>query len=390
MAANDFEQNMRTPEYTAFQSCYESLVDTITQEPGTFCNSLFAKSYISSEVRDYARVDAITDKQKAHRLVDSISDRIKHDPVTFHGFLDILKTPFTNDLLKKLQECYKTYHDQVVGDACIQQKQNLKPISTHNSTAFMCPYCRKCTLEEFLSRRRCLEATGKTLFPYLNTPSLSVQNRRILETRLQSDTEKMITLFAETDTNIAQNLKGNITLLKNFVLNLVSSFGHEEHLEKLEKAETIPGMFVALRPFKSFLNYRIIEKIVNRFGSEENQQDMQTYITAFIDFCKRSAFQIPLNIVPHFGGTSNTRVVSVKLASKGEASLKDVVSSQQKIATILGVNDWDLHIASIEKGCVCLRFLVSARLAEKKFPLSQFQIRALSNIYVTIMKDHSM
>lgn len=64
MAANDFEQNMRTPEYTAFQSCYESLVDTITQEPGTFCNSLFAKSYISSEVRDYARVDAITDKQK--------------------------------------------------------------------------------------------------------------------------------------------------------------------------------------------------------------------------------------------------------------------------------------------------------------------------------------
>ncbi len=67
---------------------------------------------------------------------------------------------------------------------------------TSPGPSFCCPYCQKCTLEQYLSEEGCPEATGKTLFPYLNTPALSDEDRSVLEATLTSDTRKMIELFA--------------------------------------------------------------------------------------------------------------------------------------------------------------------------------------------------
>ncbi len=379
MATESDTKVTNSPEYTAFQKCYESLIDTIAQECGGFCNSLFAKSFISTEIRDFTRLGPVTNKKKAEQLVDALADKIKHYPSIFHEFLKILKiqTPFADNLLEQLESLYEVANSSNKHSHSMHLDISQKvpsPEINKESFVFVCPHCRKCTLEEFICKRNCVKASEKNLFPYLDTPHLSLRDRHILEARLHSDTEKMVTLFAEIDTNIAGSLQANIPVLKNFILDLVSSYGHDNYVEKLEKAETIPEIFVALRPFKSFLNYQIVEKIVKKFGSKENQQDMQVYSNAFIDFCKRSAFEVPLNALSQCFGTNKMKVLSVKLVSKVEASLKDVVSSQQKIAAILGVNEWDLHIVSIEKGCVCLRFIVPAKFL---FPLSQFQVNEL-------------
>ncbi len=248
--------------------------------------------------------------------------------------------------------------------------------------SFNCPYCQKCTLEQYLSENGCPKATGKTLFPYISTPALSDEDRSVLEATLRSDTQKMIELFAFTDATIANNLKKDVTVVKIFVLDLVSSLEKEDCITQIKKADTIPHIFVALLPCKSFLNYKIVHSIVSTFGSDEDNKIMKDYITAFSKFCRRSAFEIPRNIFPK---SKDQRILSVKLSSKGCSSLRDAMSAKETIASILGVKEWGLRLCSIEEGCMCLRFLLSAKAFAKLFPPTVSQLTSLCEAGISIL-----
>ncbi len=250
--------------------------------------------------------------------------------------------------------------------------------------SFNCPYCQKCTLEQYLSENGCPEATGETLFPYLKTPALSGEDRSVLEATLRSDTQKMIELFAFTDATIADNLKKDVTVVKVFVLNLVSSLEKEDCIMQITKADTIPRIFVALTPCKSFLNYKIVHSIVSTFGSDEDKTNMKDYITAFSKFCIRSAFEIPRNIFPK-SKSKDQKVLSVKLSSKGCSSLRDAISAKETIASILGVKEWALRLCSIEEGCMCLRFLLSAKAFAHLFPPTASQLTSLCEAGISIL-----
>ena len=234
------------------------------------------------------------------------------------------------------------------------------------------------------SEEGCPEATGKTLFPYLNTSALSDEDRSVLEATLISDTQKMIELFALTDTIIVQNLKADVTEVKNYVLDLVSSLGDEKYIAKLEKADTIPHIFVALRPYKSFLNHKIVNKIVTFFGSDEDKNIMEDYQIEFSKFCRRCAFEIPCNKLS--SARSEQKIVSVKLTSKG-SSLCVAVLTRDTIASILGMKPWELYLCSIEEGCMCLRFFLSAKVFAQFFPPTVSQLASLCEAGISILED---
>ena len=345
-----------TPEYVALQKCFESVIAVVKIDPGSLCDALFSEGYVPESVRNYTRMDALPDENKARKLIDTVIDQIKEDPNVFHHFLGTLKSSHYDKLKKKLTECYKSERSKTLDDS----KAKLQPDT--NGTSFLCPYCKNCSLEQYLSEEGCPKATGKTLFPYLNTPNLSEEERTMLEFRLMSATEDLIMLFAETDTYIAENLCADITIVKNFVLDLVRIPNLDENGAKLNKATSIPEIILALQPYKSFLNYEIIERIANKFGTPDICDKMQKYVTAFNDFCKRSAFELPVNVLPKKGNTRSEKILSVKLRKKELASIGDTKFAQLNMAKILGVNPWALKICSIEEGCLCVRFLVPAAL----------------------------
>ena len=203
----------------------------------------------------------------------------------------------------------------------------------------------------------------------------------------------MIKLFASADTAIARNLKEDVALVKNFVLDMISSSDEKESDEKkyiaqLVLADTIPSIFVALRPYKSFLNYRIVNDIVLEFGSEKDKMIMKDYVTAFDNFCKRSAFEIPRNIFPSLPESRNgTNILTVKLISRGYSSLRDVFSAKDTIASIFNVNVWTFDLCSIEDGCLCLRFLISAKVFAQLFPPTVSQLASLCEAGISIFQD---
>ena len=121
-----------TPEYLAFQQCYEFLVLHIELHPNDFCDSLFAKGYIPEAVREYIRNESNVNKKKAEKLVDSVADQIKHDPSVFHGFIEILvESHSLCKLAGRLQQYCDDYNCGGERLRKIRILDNLKLLTTH-------------------------------------------------------------------------------------------------------------------------------------------------------------------------------------------------------------------------------------------------------------------
>ena len=407
------KSNLTTPEYVALRKCYELVVGVVSADPGSLCDALFAKGCITKQVKNYTRNDSILAEDKARKLIDCVMDQIELDPNVFSEFVEALKSPHHSKLKEKLNECYQSEknspivkslhssHDQELkpplreildGDLNIPTKAESLQVSSSqpdSDTSFVCPYCKNCSLEKYLSDEGCPQASGKTLFPYLNTQALSEEDRMVLEDSLICAAKDLRALFADTDDYIAQNLHADVTIIKNFVLDLVRDLEQEDNVANINKATSIPEIILALQPYKSFLNYEIIEKIANKYGSTEVRTEMQKYVAAFTDFCKRSAFEVPNNVLSKKIKRENEKVFSVKLTKKGLVSLEDVVSARRKIAYILGVEKWALKICSIEDGCLCVRFLVPAAVMSKILQLSPDKKNALRDAGISIGEEEN-
>ena len=406
------KSDLTTPEYVALRKCYEQVIGVVSSDPGSLCDALFSKGCITKHVKNYTRNDSVLAEDKARKLIDSVMDRIELEPNVFIEFIEALKSPHHTKLKEKLNECYQIEKNcptvKPPPSICDQElKPSLKEISDEDSnlstnaesfqtsssqadsdsTSFVCPYCKHCSLEKYLSDEGCPQAAGRTLFPYLNTQELSEEDRVVLEDSLVCAAKDLRALFADTDTYIAQNLHADVTIVKNFVLDLVRDLEQEENVASINRATSIPEIILALQPYKSFLNYEIIERIANKFGSTEICAEMRKYVTAFTSFCKRSAFELPNNVLPNKVKSGNEKIFSVKLTKKGLSSLDDVVSARRKMANILGVNKWTLKICSIEDGCLCVRFLVPAAVMSKILPLSPDRKNALRDAGISIGEE---
>ncbi len=167
-------------------------------------------------------------------------------------------------------------------------------------------------------------------------------------------------------------------------MGLFSSLGEEKYIAKLEKADTIPHIFVALW---SFLNYKIVNNIVNFFGSDEDKKIRRSWrITKLnlANFVARCAFEIPCNKFP--SSRKDKKILSVKLTSEG-SSLRDAILAKETIVSIFGVKHWALRLCSIEKGCMCLRFFLSAKVFAQFFPPTVSQLASLCEAGISILED---
>lgn len=102
---------MASPEYLTMVRCTTQLTDTIAGDPKRVAESLFAEGYIAPALLDDMQMDTMRSRDKASKLVSSISDRIRNKPSTFHEFVRLLKEqgPWTKDLIESLNTTYSSY-----------------------------------------------------------------------------------------------------------------------------------------------------------------------------------------------------------------------------------------------------------------------------------------
>ncbi len=80
------------PEYKTMLSCTPQLNDIIAQDPQRTCDEMIAAGLIQSvHIREFIRHPTHTDRAKATKLVDFMTDRVKTSPSDFDKFMAILK-----------------------------------------------------------------------------------------------------------------------------------------------------------------------------------------------------------------------------------------------------------------------------------------------------------
>ena len=384
-----------TPESAAFQESYEELVATVKSQPGSICDACFAKGYISTSVRDYIRTDAIPTESKAQKLIDAISDKIELNPSVFHGFIELLQSPSTDDVAKILKERCTAKTVKHNTQELLQNKED-KGSTTEASSGFECPFCTECTLETLLSEEGCPKrkdsANKKSAFPFLDIGSIDQGDKEDLEARLISETAGMVKRFADFTILVRESfekqqvplekVKDSILSLDAFTEDIGVKTLDTEDVGKIEAARNFSEVFIVLRRYISFFNYQIIEHIIEHHGSANDNRLLREYLSELEAFCKRNVFEVPLNVFSS-KPRKTAKVFALKCTDR-VSTLEGVQGVKRKVAKILGLRPSVLQLCSINKGCIELHFLISKTVADHIFPVSPSLHSLLAEIGVQV------
>ena len=266
-----------------------------------------------------------------------------------------------------------------------------------HKAAFVCPYCGKCTFEQFFSegcpKQPVKIEKKKVLFPYLDSSGLDEDDRTDFEEQLKSETREIKLCFAKFTLNVVRSLENLQIPLKKIKMSILSLGAFtddigvkvldEEDKQEIKAAESLTDVFITLQNYISFFNYHIIEHIIDQHGAVRDHKWLAEYLEKFHKFCERSIFEVPHNV---FASKSRkkAKVFAIK-CTKGVTTMQGVEKLKGKVAEIFGLRHSALQLCSVKKGCVELHFLVCAAIAARIFPMSSCQHLALSYISVRVL-----
>ena len=151
----------------------------------------------------------------------------------------------------------------------------------------------------------------------------------------------------------------------------------DEHSEEIKSAGSISEIFNILSTYWNYLNYEILEDIIELHGTSEDAERLKNYSKELVKFCKRRSFELPPD-----SGNGNTlspkqERFRVKLNFRKDTTYEQLLQIRGRIAKILKIRLAALVLSHVEEGCVQLSFLIPKFVAQEIFPLSQEQTSAL-------------
>ncbi len=122
--------------------------------------------------------------------------------------------------------------------------------------------------------------------------------------------------------------------------------------QELNTADTIDAVFMIVSQFWSFLDYNLLEKVVNAFGDDSDEEKFADYIIALQDFLS------DWRVVPHKIQRSECPTTAIKLCFKLDGDSLPYRDIRVSIARIFKVHVSNVLIESIDNGCTKLVFLL--------------------------------
>ena len=148
--------------------------------------------------------------------------------------------------------------------------------------------------------------------------------------------------------------------------------------EDLRTADTVSKVFLVLKDYFSFFNYRVIEHIITMLGTEHDKLNLKHYKDKFDQYARRRIFEC----MPQFGPVCETKHadVFVKVDSQYENFTVNAVEKFRcQLSELLHVSPQGvLRLCHIEKGCFQLTFQMPLFVQQTIFPLSKEQERTLT------------
>ena len=221
---------------------------------------------------------------------------------------------------------------------------------------------------------------------------LSSSEQEELKGMLCDDVREMKRLFGSLVTRTCESVEQRIQVV-SFANHILALGAYDpapqerdrslldEHRQEIKGAKSIPEIFIILSAYWNYLNYEILEYIIEHYGTSDDTERLRDYDEKLHNFCKRRMFEVPMPV--RGNGTENKsspkqEELYVKLDVWEDIPAEQINQIKRKIAKILHVRPATLQICSITKGCVQLIFLIPKFVAQEILPLSHEQTSALS------------
>ena len=161
----------------------------------------------------------------------------------------------------------------------------------------------------------------------------------------------------------------------------------EEKLTKIPPPVTFENTWLTLNLYWDFLNYGLLEHVINQCGSEDLKQQMQDYVDELSTFKQTTRLCDFIKSWPcRDSGPPEDRLkkVVVKMKHKwSRCTLQDVESFKKALVHKFFLPEFDILLQKAEKGCVCVTWLTSPSIAT----LLQ---QNLANIETEFFKKHDI
>ena len=268
---------------------------------------------------------------------------------------------------------------------------------------FQCRCGSNCTLDVYLDGKCCGSLTNS--FPHLNVKHLTDSNKHRLAKKLISDAKTISDMFVDLvcdtfksleQTSLEELIAVVRTVGQQSLLNAIDEERSGE-LSAVKSVFSVQSFLVQYR-YISFFNYRILEKIVERFAKPNSplKSKLRDYLAVFREFCKRSVFEVPDVVIANLAPACdpNNRLVlkirekdwfgAVNKPSQSNFTLDDVMTLEVELAAIVGVDPANFLVQDIKNGCVEISFVISNGI-QSLFPLTALQMKQLSKFGITII-----
>ena len=161
----------------------------------------------------------------------------------------------------------------------------------------------------------------------------------------------------------------------------------QENLTNIPPPVTFDKIWSRLTSYWDFMNYRLLEHVINKLGSEDSKHQMQDYVDKLSAFKRRTRLCDFIDSWPCKDDRppeEELRKVVIKMRHEWtQCTLQDVESFKTALVHKFFLPEYDIILQNAERGCVCVTWLTSPSTAT----LLQ---QNLANTETEFFKEHSI
>ena len=227
---------------------------------------------------------------------------------------------------------------------------------------------------------------------------LSRKEKAELKVMLNNDVKKMKLLFGCLVTKTRDSVEQRISAV-DFAVSILALGAYEpapgglegrerrdqplldEYSDEIKRAKTLSEIFNILSAYWNYLNFEILEYIIDLYGTSDDKERLKSYKEELCKFCKRRIFELPSSESYSSNGNAlspKEEKFNVKFNVSEDITCEAILQMRGRIAEILHVRPAVLNIVRVDAGCVQITFLIPKFVAKEIFPLSDNQTSALS------------
>ncbi len=153
----------------------------------------------------------------------------------------------------------------------------------------------------------------------------------------------------------------------------------------LEKAENIDKIFIIVAPFWSFLDFEILEDIIEIFGTDEDKRKLGDYKLKLKEIL--TSWKVERFYCLDADDSVFQGLICLKVDTHTMSTYRNV---KDAIAKILEVNKYALQAKTVETGCIKLVFCCPKMAIIHLLPLSQDRNDQIKRIIPRILRIMTM